>query len=119
MAARAVLRKIRCPVRRIVGAVVIRLMAVPACPVGNTVVVVCVALRALQGRMRSGQSKAGRRVVKGCAGPVGDGVPVTQGAILRETGGCVRRIQGTHEIGLVAVPAGAAAQAVIIGPVTR
>lgn len=119
MAARAVLREIRRFVRRIISAVIIRLVAVPARPIGNTVIVVHVALRALQRRMRAGQSKAGCRVIKGRAGPVDDGVTVTQGAILRETGGCVRRIQGSHEIGLVAVPAGAAAQGVIIGPVTR
>jgi len=53
----------------IVGAVVVRHVAQIAGAAGQVVVVVDVALRALQARVAIGQGEADRIVVKGCVQP--------------------------------------------------
>src|ERR1019366_8520428 len=55
VAAGAILREIGCFVRRGVGSVVVALVTVPAGPAGQAVVVVHVALGALQAGVRAGQ----------------------------------------------------------------
>ena len=64
MAHGAILRESASLVRRVVGAVVIGLVAAPAGAAGQAVVVVHVALRALQRGMRTGQSEAGGSVIE-------------------------------------------------------
>ena len=86
--------------RRVVGSVVVGLMAVPAGRAGQTVVVVEVARRALLGSMEAQQLESGGGVVKCGAGPIGRRVAGSAG--LREAG---RRVVGTGgflEIGQVA-----------------
>ena len=114
VAAGAILREIRGFVRRIVGPVVIRLVTVPASAIRQTVVVIDVALRALQAGMRAGQREAGIGVVEGSAGPIRNGVAVAESAILREPGSCVRRVVSAGIIRLVAIPAIGAAQRIIV-----
>src|ERR1019366_7632691 len=61
----------------------------------------------------------GSRVVERGAGPVEGRGSVALGAILRESGGFVRRSEGSVVIGLVAVPAGRAVQPVVVVDVAR
>lgn len=82
----AVLREVRGLMRRIGGAVVVGLVAVPARTARQAVIVVHVALRALHAGMRAGQREAGGRVIESGAGPVRDGCAMAQSAILREAG---------------------------------
>ena len=86
--------------RRVVGSVVVGLMAVPAGRAGQTVVVVEVARRALLGGVEAQQLEPGGGVVESGAGPIGRGVAGSAG--LREAG---RRVVGTGgflEIGQMA-----------------
>ena len=76
-------------VRRIIGAVIVSLMAVDAGRVIQAVVVINMALRALHGGVESGECETGGRVVEGSARPVSS--RVAQGAVLREPGGFVGR----------------------------
>ena len=94
-------------VRRIIGAVVISLVAVDAGRAVQAVIVVDVTLQALHGGMESGEREACRRMVEGGTGPVGGGV--TQSTVLREPGGFVGRIICAVVVGQVAVNAGPAA----------
>src|ERR1035438_3842954 len=64
--------------------------------------------------MRAGQGEPRGRMVKRGDGPVKSRGSVAHGAVLREAGGLVRRVGGSVEVGLVAVPAGRARQAVVI-----
>jgi len=100
--------------RRIGRPVVIGLVAIPASPTAQAVVVAHMALRAHQCGMRSGQGEPGRRVVKCGAAPVGDRGPVTDRAIRWETRRLVRRADRTIKIREVAVDAGAAAERVVV-----
>ncbi len=114
VALRAVLREVGRLVRRIVGVVVVRLVAVPAGAAREAVVVVHVALVALQGQMRPRQGEARGGVVERGIRPSGRGASVAEGAILREAGGHVRRIRCAVVIGLMTVPTGRAGQRVIV-----
>ena len=114
LAARAILRKSVGLVGWIGGSVVIGLMAVPAVPIGQAVVVVHMALRALQAGVCSGEREPGGSVVEGRARPVRDRVAMAQRAVLWETCRGVRRTVGAVVIGLVAVPARRAGQTVIV-----
>src|ERR1039458_6468774 len=67
--------------------------------------------------VRSGEP--GVRVVERGAGPVECRGSVALGAVLRESGGQVRRAGGSIVIGLVAVPAGRAVQRVVVVDVAR
>lgn len=113
MAAGAILREPLRRVRRVVGPVVIRLVTVPACSACQAVVVVHVALRALEAGVRPRQREPGRRMVERRARPVGDCGSVTQRAVLRKACRGVRRICGPIVVRLVAVPARRARQAVV------
>ena len=100
---RAVLREIGGFVRRVVGAVVVGLVAVPAGAAGQAVVVVHVALRALQAGVGAGQREPGGGVVEGGAGPVGDRAPWHSVQSCGNPDGLVRRIVGAVVVRLVAV----------------
>ena len=113
------MREVRRFVWRVGGPVVIGLVAVPAVPVGQAVIVVGVALCALQAGVRARQREAGAGVVEGRAGPVRDRGTVTQRAILREACRLMRRIRRPVEIVQMAVDAGGAAQCVIVVQVAR
>ena len=114
-----ILREVGRLMRRIVGVVVIRLVTVPAGAARQAVVVVCVALRALQAGVGAGQGEPGGRVVEGGAGPVERRGTMAQRAVLRESGGLVRRVVGTVVIGLVTAPARRAIQCVVVVDVAR
>ena len=94
------------------GAVVIGLVAVDAGAAVQAVIVVGVALRALQVHVRARQGETGGCMIKRCTQPIGGGV--AQGAILREPRRLVRGICGAVVSGQVTVDAGAACQAVIV-----
>src|SRR5215469_10006798 len=79
--------------RRVVGTVEVREVAVDAGGASQAVIVVAVARRALLRRVSAHQGKAGRGVIEG-SGPVGDGRAMAEGAILRKSGGFVRRVVG-------------------------
>ena len=71
MADSAILREVLCLVRRIGGVVVVSEVAVDTRATGQAVVVVGVALQALQGGVRAGEGESGCAVVEvGSAGPV-------------------------------------------------
>src|ERR1019366_3317790 len=114
-----ILREVGRLVRRVVGAVVIGLVTVPAGCAGQAIVAVHVALGALQAGMCAGQRKSGSRMVKRGAGPVEGRGSVAQGAVLRESGGFVWRVVGSVVVALVAVPASRARQAVVVVQVAR
>lgn len=98
---------------RIRGSVVVSLVAVHAGAAGELVIVVDVALRALQRNMRAGQRKTCRCMVERRIGPVGGAVTsLTAGG---ETGGGMRRIIRGVVVVLVAADASriGAGQAVI------
>jgi len=63
--------------RRIVRVVEVGQMATNARPAGQGKVVVHMALRALQGCMKTGQGETGFAVIERCAQPVGRGVAAT------------------------------------------
>ena len=63
--------------------------------------------------MRTGEGKAGGRVIESGAGPAGGGV--TLGAVLREAGLNVIRIAGIMEVRLVAGDASRAGQVIGAG----
>src|ERR1035438_774326 len=105
--------------RRIVGSVVIGLVTVPAGAAGQAVVVAHVALGALHRQMETGEGEARGGVIERGAGPVQGCGSVAAGAVLRESGGQVRRAGGAIVVGLVAVPAGRAGQAEVIVHVAR
>src|ERR1035438_2285637 len=65
--------------------------------------------------MESHQCEPGSGVVEGGAAAVGSGMAA--GAVLREVGRLVRRGGGSVVVGLVAAPAGAARQAVVVAHV--
>ena len=90
MAQGAVLREAGGFVRRVGGAVVVGLMAVPAGRAGQAVVIVEVARRALLCGVEAQQLEPGGGVVESGAGPIGRGVAGS--AVLREAG---RRVVGT------------------------
>jgi len=119
VAAGAILRESARLVRRVIGAVVVRLVAVPAGCAGQAVVVVDVALRALDAGMHAGERKTGGGVVESGAGPVQGRAAMAQGTVLRERRGRVRRIVRAVVIGLVAVPARRTGQAVVVVDVAR
>src|ERR1035438_3838987 len=119
VASGAILREIGCFVRRGAGSVVVVLVAVPAGPAGQTVVVVHVALGALQAGVRAGQRESRGCMVEGRSGPVEGRGSVALGAVLREAGSQVRRTSGSVVVVLVAVPAGRAGQAVVVADVAR
>ena len=98
--------------RRIVGPVVVGLMAVPTGRAGQAVIVVDVACRALLAGMQPDERKTGGGVVKRGARPIRGGVATR--AILREVPSFVRRIIGAVVIRLMAVPAGGASQSVVV-----
>src|SRR5689334_1649792 len=114
MAARTVLWEIRRLMRRIGSPVVIGLVAVPAVSVRQAVIVVHVALGALQTGMSTRQRKAGAGVVKGRAGPVCNRRTVAHRAILREACGLMRRVGRSVEIREMARDACAAGEGVIV-----
>jgi len=114
MASRAVLREVAGFVRWIIRPVIIRLVAVPARAATQGVIVVYVALRALQTGMRPGQREPGGRVIERRARPIRNRSAVAEGAILRETGRGVRRVVGSVEISQMAIDTGRAAQSVIV-----
>ena len=97
---------------RIVGVVVIRLMARHASRIraGQIVVAVRVATGTSNGCVCPGQSKACSGVIKRPVAPVGSGVALVAG--LREASGYVIRIRRALEILQVALHAGAAGQVV-------
>ena len=70
MAGGTILREIDGLMRRIVGAVIVGLVAVPASAAGEAVVIVHVALGALLADVRARQGEAGSRMVEHRAGPV-------------------------------------------------
>jgi len=114
MARGTVLREAGRQVGRIGGAVVIGLMAIPAGAAGQAVIAVHVALGARHGQMEACQSKTGGRVIERSAGPVQRGSAMAQRAILGKTGGLVGRIGGAVVIGLMAIPARRAGEAVVV-----
>ena len=99
---------------RVVGVVEVGLMAAYAGRVraGQAVIAVDVALRALEGGMRSGERPSGGGVVEGAAAPVGRGVALI--AIGGEAGLHVVRIRCPLEILQVAIHARPAVQAVVV-----
>src|ERR1019366_2790230 len=105
-----ILREVSRLVGRIVGVVEIGLVTAPAGPARQTVVVAHMALDTLQADMRTGQSEPGGRVVERGAGPVEGRGSVALGAVLRESGGFVRRVVGSVVVDLVAAPTGRAGQ---------
>ena len=109
-----ILREVGRLVGRIVGVVEIGLVTVPAGPARQTVVVVDMALHALQADVGAGQSEPGGRVVEVGAGPVEGRGSVAQGAVQRESSGFVRRVGGSVIVRQVAVRAGRGAQAVVV-----
>ena len=109
-----ILREVGRLVLRIIGVVEIGLVTIPAGTARQTVVVAYMALGALQADMRAGQSEPGSRVVERGTGPVECRGSVAQGTVHREAGGFVRRVGGPVEVGLVAVEASRAGQAVVI-----
>ena len=78
--------------RRIVGAVVIREMAVDAGAAGQAEVIVHMTQRALQAGVGAGEREPGSGVIERRARPVRG--RVTRGAVLWETRGFMRRIVG-------------------------
>lgn len=99
MAEGAVLRESGGFVRRVVGSVEVGLVAVPAGPAGQAVVVVEVARRALLGGVEAQQFEPGGGVVERGAGPIRGGVAGSAG--LRKAGCCVVGTGGFLEIGQV------------------
>ena len=97
MAQGAVLRESGGFVRRVGGAIVVGLMAVPASRAGQAVVIVEVARRALLGGVEAQQLEPGGGVVESGAGPIGGGVAGS--AVLREAGRYVVGTGGLLEIG--------------------
>ena len=93
------------------GSVVIRHVAARARSTRQTVVIVLVAQRALQGNMRSGQGKACTGMVKGRVSP--SGRIVARLACLRESSRPMGRIGRLLEIRHMAGRTGPARQAVI------
>jgi len=118
VASGAVLRETGGSVRRVVGVVVVGLMAAPASPAGEAVVVIDVTLRALEIEVRAGQGEAGGGVVESRAGPVSNRRTVTQSAVLGESRSLVGRIVGVVVIDLVAAPARGAGEAVVVVDMT-
>ena len=114
VAAGAILREIGGFMRRVGGAVVIGLVTSPAGGVTEVIVAADVALRALRGGMRSRKSEPGGRVIEGGARPVECRRPVAHGAILRESGGFVRRVIGAVVVGQMAVDARRAVEGVVV-----
>ena len=119
VAKRAVLREAGGFVRRVGGAVEVGLVAVPAGCGGQAVVVIHVALCALQAGVRAGQGESGSHVVERGAGPVEDRGSVALGTVLRESGRFMRRVVGSVVVGLVASPTGRAGQAIVVVHVAR
>src|ERR1035437_5891192 len=115
MAERAVLREAGGNVGRIVSAREIRRVAGIARPRCQFVVVVHMALRALQRGVRPGEWEAGVRVIECRAGPVSR--RVAERAVLLETGGNVRRVGGSREVRRVAGIAGPGSQTVVVADV--
>src|ERR1019366_8349614 len=101
-------------VRRVGGPIVVGEMAADAVRAGQGVVVVDVARRALLAGVEPHQGEPGSRVVERGAGPVEGRGPVAQGAVLRESGGLVRRVGGPVEVGEMAADAVRAGQAVVV-----
>jgi len=105
---------------RIGGVVVVRLVAAPAVARCICVVVIDVAQTALivgqHGGVIAGQRQGRRGMAESGSCPAGGGV--ARGTILREPGGGMGRIGGAVVIGLVAIPASPAGQAVIIVSMT-
>jgi len=101
-------------VDRVIGVVVIRLVARDAGGIraGQTVVAVHMALRALQAGMRAAQRETGRRVTKRRTRPTGGRVALIAG--LRKPSLYVVRIRRALEILQVALGTGATGQAVVI-----
>src|ERR1019366_9523944 len=99
-------------VRRVAGTVVVVLVAVAASRAGQAVVVADVARGALLAGVETYQREPGGGVIEDGATPIGRGV--TAGTILREVGRFVRRSVGYVVVVLVAAPAGAARQAVVV-----
>ena len=97
MAEGAVLRESGGFVRRVVGAVVVGLMAVTAGRAGQAVVIVEVARRALLGGVEAQQLEPGGGVVETRAGPISGGVAGS--ARLREAGRRVVGSGGLLEVG--------------------
>ena len=104
MALIAGLRKARLDVIGIGGALEVCQVTLSACPARQLVIIVRVALRALQRCMGARQSESGRRVIKSRRRP-GRRV-VALRASLREPGCGVGRIVGRVEVVLVAIDAG-------------
>jgi len=88
---------------RIGRAVVVRRVALSACAAAQAVVIVYVALSALQRSVRTRKSETSSRVVEGRGGPIGRGMACL--ARLRESSRCVRRIISAIEIRQVAADA--------------
>ena len=114
VASGTILRESGGQVRRVVGPIVVGLVAVPAGAAGQAVVVIDVALGALHRRVETGECEARAGVVERRSRPVEDRGSVALGAVLRESGGQVRRVAGAIVVVLVAVPAGCAGQAVVV-----
>ena len=119
VAAGAILREVGRLMRRVVGSVVVGLVAAPAGAARQAVVVVHVTLGAQYAGMCAGQREPGSRVVERGAGPVEGRGSVAQGAVLRESGGLVRRVGGPIEVGEMAVDAGCAGQGVVVVDMAR
>src|SRR5579871_996007 len=98
--------------RRIVGALVILLMAAVTGRAVQSEVVVHVAGAAGRVDVSAGKGKAGGVVIEGRARPTRR--VVTLRAVLRESGSSVRRIIGTGPVGLMATETGRARQVEII-----
>ena len=114
MAGGTILREIDGLVRRIVGAVVVGLVAVPAGRAGQAVVTVHMALCALQARVRARQGEAGGGMIENCARPVERRGAVTQRAVLWEPRGFMRRIGRAVVVGEMTTDAGRTGQVEIV-----
>src|ERR1035438_9126005 len=119
VAAGTILREVGRVVGRIVGSVVVGLVTIPAGCGGQAVVVIHVALCALQAGVRAGQGESGSHVVERGAGPVEGRGSVALGTVLRESGRFMRRVVGSVVVGLVASPTGRAGQAIVVVHVAR
>src|ERR1039458_3128686 len=105
--------------RRVLFRSVIGLVTVPAGAAGQAVVAAHVALGALHRQMKTGECEARGGGVERRTRPVEGRGSVAPGAVLRESGGQMRRAEGAIVVGLVAVPAGRAGQAVVVVHVAR
>ena len=112
VALRAVLRKTRRLVRRVVGAVPIGLMAVEASAAGEIEVVVDVAGVTGGSGVCACQGKSCGRVIESSSAPVDRCMALR--AVLGETRGLMRRVVGALPIGLMAVEAGPAGEIEVV-----